>query len=86
MEHHQTALEPQKPTGRLPIAAILGANLLLIGVSAASIAPYRAIVAIDNLGITNATYAVIMTVTSVATAVVSLVLGYFSGLIPEVIR
>ena len=83
MGHHQTELEPQKTTGRLPVAAILGTNLLLIGISAASIAPYRAIVAIDNLGITNAAYAVIMTVTSVATALVSLVLGYFSDRIPD---
>lgn len=70
-------------TRQLPVAAILGTNLLLIGISAASIAPYRAIVAIDNLGMTNAAYAVIMTVTSVATALVSLVLGYFSDRIPD---
>lgn len=81
--HHQTEWEPQKATGRLPVAAILGANLLLIGISSASIAPYRAIVAIDNLGISNSAYAVIMTVTSVATALVSLVLGYFSDRIPD---
>ena len=61
----------------------MGANLLLIGISSASIAPYRAIVAIDNLGISNSVYAVIMTVTSVATALVSLVLGYFSDRIPD---
>jgi predicted MFS family arabinose efflux permease len=67
----------------LPVAAILGTNLFLIGISSASIAPYRAIVAIDNLGISNSVYAVIMTLTSVATAIVSLVLGYFSDRIPD---
>jgi MFS family permease len=67
----------------LPVAAILGTNLLLIGISAASMAPYRAIVAIDNLGMSNSVYAIIMTVTSVATALVSLALGYYSDRIPD---
>lgn len=78
-----TEVEAQKGRGRLPVTAVLSTNLLLIGIASASIAPYRAIVAIDNLGISNAAYAVIMIVTSVATALVSLLLGYYSDRIPD---
>lgn len=80
---HQTGRGQQKATRRLPVAAILGTSLFLIGISSASIAPYRAIVAIDNLGISNPVYAAIMTLTSIATAIVSLVLGYSADRISD---
>lgn len=79
----QTAEAQEISARRLPVAAILGTCLFLIGTSAAAIAPYRAIVAIDNLGISNSIYALIMTLTSVGTAVASLVLGHFSDRIPD---
>ena len=63
---------------RLPVTAILSACLFLVGVSAAAIAPYRAIAAIDTLGMSNSLYALIITLSSVGTAVASLVMGYFS--------
>ena len=63
---------------RLPVTAILSTCLFLIGLSAAAIAPYRAIAAIDTLGMFNALYALIVTLSSVGTAVASLVMGYFS--------
>ena len=63
---------------RLPVTAILSTCLFLIGLSAAAIAPYRAIAAIDTLGMSNARYALIITLSSVGTAVASLVMGYFS--------
>ncbi len=68
----QTAEAQAISARRLPVAAILGTCLFLIGTSSAAIAPYRAIVAIDNLGISNSIYALIMTLTSVGTAVASL--------------
>ncbi len=70
-------------TSRLPVTAILSACLFLIGMSAAAIAPYRAIVAIDNLNMSNSLYALIITLSSVGTAVASLVMGYFSDRIPD---
>ena len=63
---------------QLPVTAILSTCLFLIGLSAAAIAPYRAIAAIDTLGMSNALYALIITLSSVGTAVASLVMGYFS--------
>ncbi len=68
---------------RMPVATILGACLFLIGTSAAAIAPYRAIAAIDNLGISNSIYALIMTLASVGTAIASLIMGHFSDRIPD---
>ena len=68
---------------RLPVTAILGSSLFLIGMSAAAIAPYRAIVAIDNLSMSNALYALVMTLGSLGTALASLVLGYFSDRVPD---
>lgn len=68
---------------RLPVATILGTCLFLIGISSAAIAPYRAITAIDNLGISNSIYALIMTLTSMGTAIASLVMGHISDRIPD---
>lgn len=68
---------------RLPVAAILSACLFLIGMSAAATGPYRAIAAIDGLGMSNALYALIITLSSVGIAAASLVMGYFSDKIPD---
>ncbi|MEZ4630479.1 MAG: MFS transporter [Deinococcales bacterium] len=59
----------------LPITFILSTCLFLIGISAAGITPYRAIVAIDNLGMSNSLYALVMTLGSIGTALASLVMG-----------
>lgn len=83
MEQATENQSEQQPTRRLPVAAILGSSLFLIGLSAASIAPYRAIVAIDNLGMSNSIYALIITMTSIGTAVASLIMGHFSDRIPD---
>jgi MFS transporter, SET family, sugar efflux transporter len=44
----------------------------------AAITPYRAIAAIDTLGMSNSLYALVMTLSSVGTAIASLVLGHFA--------
>ena len=80
---NQKVEEREKSTKWLPIGTILGSSLFLIGLSSASVAPYRAIVAIDNLGMSNSIYAVIMTLTSVGTAIASLVLGYFADRVSD---
>lgn len=68
---------------RLPVTAMLGSSLFLIGMSAAAVAPYRAIIAIENLGMSNALYALVITLGSVGTALSSLVLGYFSDRVSD---
>lgn len=64
--------------GRLPVPVILGICLFLTGVAAAAVAPYRGIVAIDGLGMSNGTYAIVLTLGSLGAAVASVLLGHFS--------
>lgn len=68
---------------RLPVTAILSASLFLIGLSSAAVTPYRAVAAIDTLGMSNSLYALVVTLSSVGTAVASLVMGYFSDRISD---
>lgn len=68
---------------RLPVTAILSSCLFLIGLSSAAITPYRAIVAIDNLGMSNSLYALVMTLGSIGTAVASLILGNFADKVSD---
>lgn len=70
-------------SARLPVTAILSGTLFLIGISSAAIAPYRAIVAIDGLHLSNSVYALVTTVSAIGTAVVSLLLGHFADRIPD---
>jgi SET family sugar efflux transporter-like MFS transporter len=60
------------------VTSLLACSLFLAGLSAAAIAPYRAVVAVKELGFSNGTYAAIITLSSVATAIASVVLGALS--------
>jgi len=56
----------------------LAANLFLTGLAAASVMPYRAVVATQELGFGNGGFAVIMMINALATAGMSVVLGNLS--------
>ena len=71
------------PERHLPVAVILSICMFLIGLSSAAITPYRAIVAVDNLGMANSLYALVMTLGSIGTAIASLVLGNFADKVPD---
>ncbi|MBF6593041.1 MAG: MFS transporter [Thermaceae bacterium] len=71
------------PKRRLPVTAILSVTLFLIGMAAAAIAPYRAIAAIEGLGMSNSVFALVITLGSLGTALTSLVLGYFADRISD---
>lgn len=60
------------------VTSLLACSLFLAGLSAATIAPYRAVVAVKELGFSNGAYAAIITLSSVATAIASVVLGALS--------
>lgn len=66
-----------------PVANLLVAGLFFTGISAASIAPYRAIVAVEGLGMSNQTYALVITISSIATAVASVMMGYIADRIAD---
>lgn len=63
---------------RLAITSILGATVFLIGTSASAISPYRGIVAVDYLRMTASAYALVTSISSLGTAVVSLLLGHYA--------
>ncbi len=71
------------PKRRLPVTVILSVTLFLIGMAAAAIAPYRAIAAIEGLGMSNSVFALVITLGSLGTALTSLVLGYFADRISD---
>ena len=63
---------------RWAVTALFCLCLFLAGVAFAAVAPYRGIVAIEQLGLSNATFALILTIGSVIGAGMALVLGYLS--------
>jgi MFS family permease len=63
---------------KLPVTPLVSTSLFFSGVTWASTLPYGAIVAVDVLGIDNATYALLMTIGSLVGAVASVALGYLS--------
>lgn len=68
---------------RIPIVGILGLCLFLTGVASAAVTPYRGIVAIDGLGMSNQLYAIVLAVSSVGAALASLTLGYLSDKVAD---
>ena len=63
---------------RLFVTLLLAASLFLAGLSAAAITPYRAVVTVEALGLSNGTYAAIITFNALATALASVVMGHVS--------
>ena len=60
------------------VTGLLATSLFLAGLSAAAITPYRAVVAVEALGLSNGTYAAIISFNSLATALASVVMGHLS--------
>jgi len=72
-----------QPTPRLPLTVPIALSLFFTGITYASTLNYGAIVGIDTLGIPNALYSLVLTVSSLAAAAASVVLGYVSDKIPD---
>ena len=65
------------------VTGLLAASLFLAGLSAAAITPYRAVVAVETLGLSNGTWAAMLGFNAVATALASVVLGHLSDRIRD---
>jgi len=63
---------------KLPVTPMLATSLFFTGITWASTLPYAGIMAVDVLGIDNASYALLMTLSSIVGALASMALGYFS--------
>src|SRR5262245_59831184 len=68
---------------RLPMTGLVSASLFFTGISYASSMPYAGIAAIDGLGMTEGTYALVLTVSSLVGAVASVGLGHLSDRIGD---
>lgn len=68
---------------KMPVTALLGANMFFSGVTFASTAPYAAIVGVESLGLNGATYAGLVSAGAIAGTFVSVLMGYFSDKLPD---
>jgi SET family sugar efflux transporter-like MFS transporter len=68
---------------RMPVTALLGANMFFSGVTYAATIPYASLVGVDTLGLSPALFATIMAVSSVLATFVSVGLGYISDKLPD---
>ncbi|GLQ54006.1 MFS transporter [Devosia nitrariae] len=62
---------------------MLGTSMFLSGVTFATTLPYAAIVGIEKLGMSNATYAALVSAGAAVGAVTSLLIGYVSDRVPD---
>lgn len=60
------------------VTGLLGTNIFLSGAAFAAMTPYRAIVGVDTLGLTNAAFGTVMALTAVGSALASVALGWLS--------
>lgn len=60
------------------VTGLLAANIFLSGAAFAAMTPYRAIVGVDSLGLSNAAFGIVMALTAVGSACASVALGWLS--------
>lgn len=70
-------------TTRMPVTALLGANMFFSGVTYAATMPYASLVGVDTLGLSPGWFASIMSVGAILGTFVSLGLGYLSDKLPD---
>lgn len=60
------------------VLLLLGVGLFTVGITAAAVTPFRGILAISALGMSNERFAFVLTVASIAAAIGSVLMGYVS--------
>lgn len=70
-------------TRRMPVTALLGANMFFSGVTFASTAPYASIVGVETLGMSTGQFAALFSFGAVVGTFISLGLGYLSDRLPD---
>ena len=73
-------IEPMRPHR---VALITGINIFFTGVAFASMTPYRAIIGIDEIGLSNADFGLIMALNAVGGALISVFLGWLSDRVSD---
>lgn len=65
------------------VAGLLATNIFLSGAAFAAMTPYRAIVGVDSLSLSNAAFGIVMALTAVGSACASVALGWLSDKIAD---
>jgi SET family sugar efflux transporter-like MFS transporter len=65
------------------VTGLLATNIFLSGAAFATMTPYRAIVGVDSLGLTNAAFGIVMALTAVGSACASVALGWLSDKVAD---
>jgi MFS transporter, SET family, sugar efflux transporter len=65
------------------VTGLLASTIFLSGAAFAAMSPYRAIVGVDSLGLTNAQYGLVMALNAVGSAVAAVALGWLSDKISD---
>ena len=70
----------QRPTGT---TALMGGTIFLIGFAFGASGPYRAVVGVETLGLSNTAFAVVMGLSALGTALASVALGWLSDRVED---
>ena len=65
------------------VTGLLATNIFLSGAAFAAMTPYRAIVGVDELGLSNAAFGIVMALTAVGSACASVALGWLSDKVAD---
>lgn len=65
------------------VTGLLATNIFLSGAAFAAMTPYRAIVGVDSLGLSNAAFGTVMALTAVGSACASVALGWLSDKVTD---
>lgn len=65
------------------VTGLLATNIFLSGAAFAAMTPYRAIVGVDSLGLSNAAFGIVMALTAVGSACASVALGWLSDKVAD---
>ena len=68
---------------RMPVTAMLGANMFFSGVTFAATVPYASIVGVETLGMSTAQFATLYSASAIVGTFISVALGYLSDKLPD---
>lgn len=74
--------EPAKGT-RVKITTLLAGSIFLSGAAFAAMTPYRAIVGVETLGLSNAAFGLVMALNGIAGALIAVVFGWLSDRVED---
>jgi len=65
------------------VTGLLASNIFLSGAAFAAMTPYRAIVGVETIGMSNATFGIVMALNAIGSAFAAVALGWLSDRLPD---